>query len=395
MHIVHLLDKFRDGGTHGGLSSVVTEETRHLVERGHKVTVIARRFSENVSLREMVDGVNIMRFDSANPAETFWRVRNIVQGLFVTAPMDVLHSHLAVVDLAAVRFLRKKVPVVRSFHGDWPVEVWSEHKGQARSKAAYAKDRIKLAVHSTIENLSMMRAKRIHVLSTFSKEYVMRKFGRRADDIEVIPPGINVARFTPSVDKTQLRVELGLPRRGQIALFAGRLIAWKGPDRIIAAFAKVAQHNSAAELVIAGGGREEASLRAQAMALGIDDRVHFVGFQNEKLPQYYAAADIVIVASTREETFGMVTAEALACGTPVLGTPFGATPEILGAIDENLVLKSSQIDDIAASLEMFFTGSWEASLRPERLRNSVVDRFSWDRHADRMIRFYEQVADKT
>ena len=391
MHIVHLLDKFRDGNVHGGLSTVVSEETRQLVARGHRVTVVARRFSENAPLRDEVDGIDIRRFDSANPAETYLRVRGIVQRLLGKSDVDIIHSHLAAVDLAGVRFLRKPVPVVRSFHGDWPIEVWCEKEEADRSKIGFMKDRAKLFLLEPLERLSVRGAKKIHVLSTFSKEYVIRKFGRRAGDITIIPPGIDLQRFQPVEDKQALRRKLGLPPFAQIILFAGRLIAWKGPDRVIAAFAKVALRNPLAVLVIAGGGREEAELRVQAQTLGVEDRVHFVGFQREQLPQYYAAADVVIVASTREETFGMVTAEALACGTPVLGTPFGATAEILGAISFNLLLKGSRVDDIAERLEDFFNGEWRLPLTASLLRDSVISRFSWKAHSDQLVDFYHNL----
>ena len=68
--------------------------------------------------------------------------------------------------------------------------------------------------------------------------------------------------------------------------------------------------------------------------LGLDKHVTFLGFvPDADLPRYYQAADVFVLPTRELEGFGLVTAEALACGTPVLGTPVGATPELLEPLD--------------------------------------------------------------
>ena len=68
------------------------------------------------------------------------------------------------------------------------------------------------------------------------------------------------------------------------------------------------------------------------------------------LPAWYQCADLVIMPTLELEGFGLVTVEALACGTLVLGTPVGATPEILGPIDGRLVAKGNDAASIAEAL---------------------------------------------
>jgi glycosyltransferase involved in cell wall biosynthesis len=390
VHIVHLVDKFRDGGVHGGLSTVVAEETHALAARGHRITVVARRFAADVPLRETLDGVEIIRFDSANALDTFRQVRNVVQQTMADHPIDIVHGHMATIDFSATVSLPKGIPVVRSFHGDWPMEVWAEKQDQARGKFTYYKDLLKRALQERIERRSMANARHIVVLSNFSRQYVMQKYKRKSNVISVIAPGIDRKRFYPVEDRQALRRSLGLPELARIILFTGRLIAWKGPQRLIEAFAQIAASHPDAVLVLAGKGNLEPALRAQIAERGLEPRTIFAGFQHERIPLYYAAADVMVVPSTREETFGMVTIEALSSGCPVLGSPYGATPELLNAVDPRLVLGSSEPGAIAASLHRFFAEGLVERLEPKQLHDHVSKCFSWETHSAALILLYER-----
>ena len=89
-----------------------------------------------------------------------------------------------------------------------------------------------------------------------------------------------------------------------------------------------------ARLAIAGTGSSDSSLREQVTHLALEDRVRFVGrISDSDLVNSYRTADLVVMPSQALEGFGLTTAEALACGTPVVGTPIGATPELLAGID--------------------------------------------------------------
>ena len=76
--------------------------------------------------------------------------------------------------------------------------------------------------------------------------------------------------------------------------------------------------------------------------LKIEGNIKFAGFIPEQdLPDYYRAADAFILPTLELEGFGLVTLEALACGTPVLGTPIGGTKEILGMFDPSYLFKDT------------------------------------------------------
>src|SRR6185436_4243444 len=104
-------------------------------------------------------------------------------------------------------------------------------------------------------------------------------------------------------------------------------------------------------LVVAGTGPLAPALQAETAALGLASTVRFTGFVPEgDLPAFYGAADLFVLPTQALEGFGLVTLESLACGTPVAGTPIGATPELLEPLDRALVFDGASSESIARGL---------------------------------------------
>ena len=104
-------------------------------------------------------------------------------------------------------------------------------------------------------------------------------------------------------------------------------------------------------LAIAGSGSLAAGLERLARELGVADSVFFLGrVPDDDLPALYAAADLFVLPTVAYEGFGMATIEALASGTPVVGTPVGATPELLRGLDPRLVASGSGPEELADAI---------------------------------------------
>jgi glycosyltransferase involved in cell wall biosynthesis len=101
------------------------------------------------------------------------------------------------------------------------------------------------------------------------------------------------------------------------------------------------------------------------------------------LASYYQTADLVLMPSLALEGFGLVTVEAMACGTPVLGTPVGAIPEILGQVDPILVAQGTDGRSLATALERLLQRI-DAPGEYERLagkgRALIEQRYNWGLH---------------
>src|SRR5947208_928866 len=150
----------------------------------------------------------------------------------------------------------------------------------------------------------------------------------------------DVPHVPPAPDRGAIRGELGLSADRAILLTVRNLEARMGLDNLLGAMAVLKVRRPSALLLIGGAGSLRGALEAQSQALGLSEHVKFLGFvPDAELPRYYQAADVFVLPTRELEGFGLVTVEALACGTPVLGTPVGATPEILRALCPTLVFR--------------------------------------------------------
>ncbi len=225
-----------------------------------------------------------------------------------------------------------------------------------------------------LERLAVARAKRILVLSNFSRGLVEELHPKHADRVRVVQGGIDTQFFHPDGEQQAARHLLGLPAAGPLLLTARRLDARMGLEELLRAFALIGDER--ATLAIVGRGMLEAALRNRASELGLTDRVRFVGtVSDEELRSWYRAADLFVLPTTAYEGFGLATAEALACGTPVLGTPVGATPELLEPLDPRLLAASASPEDLAAGIDRAL-GLTGPDLRA-RSREHATKTFDW------------------
>lgn len=119
-------------------------------------------------------------------------------------------------------------------------------------------------------------------------------------------------------------------RRGtKLVLFAGKLVERKRPFDVIRALALAATRGLRAEVAFVGAGELEDSLRREAASSGIVATFH--GFQNQsRMPLIYAAADLLVLPSDYQETWGLVVNEAMACGVPaVVSDAVGCGPDLI------------------------------------------------------------------
>lgn len=162
---------------------------------------------------------------------------------------------------------------------------------------------------------------------------------------EIVSLGVDkqkVKRFTYWVDTNQFKpqnkatLKSKLNLKGFNVLFVGRLVEAKGIKVLIKAAKKLPKNIN---ILIAGDGPLKEYVESSSKKLS---NIHFLGrISNTNLPEYYNAADLVIVPSIHEEGFGRVILESLSCGTPVIAANRGAIPE---AMDDSV----GQIINISA-----------------------------------------------
>jgi glycosyltransferase involved in cell wall biosynthesis len=230
----------------------------------------------------------------------------------------------------------------------------------------------------------MKRCDRVVVLSEFMRRRVMAVHGIPAERIVVIPGATDPDVFAPVANRKNPRAALNLPADRTMLFTVRNLVPRMGLENFIDAIAELGVAGRGCVAVIGGEGPLRGALDARIRSRGLEDVVRLVGFIPEsQLVQYFQAADLVVMPTLQLEGFGLVTVEALACGTPVLGTPVGAIPEILKQVDPLLVAAGSDSRALASALERVLRRMQEreeADRLAKKGRRLVEQQYNWTKH---------------
>ena len=247
---------------------------------------------------------------------------------------------------------------------------------------------------------SVKRATHVLADSQATKDDLIELFGTPAEKITVLYSGVE-ARFAPVRDPVKIdRVcaKYQLPR--PFILSVGTLQPRKNYGRLIEAFAQIFRHPSTPlrsvqnafadwHLVITGGkGWMFESIFEQVKQLGLESRVHFPGFVDDAdLPVLYSAADLFAYVSLYEG-FGLPLLEAMACGTPVIGSNTSSLPEVIGEVGAQVDPRN--VDDITHAL-MRMMGEPELRERSIGMGLERAKLFTWDKAAKELLTIYDQL----
>jgi 1,2-diacylglycerol 3-alpha-glucosyltransferase len=198
--------------------------------------------------------------------------------------------------------------------------------------------------------------------------------------IEIVPSGIDVARFGAGRRDEGFRARVGMRRGERLALFVGRLAKEKNLELLLRALARV---DDSLKLVIAGDGPVRHELERRARDLGVAKRTHFLGaVARAELPHVYASADAFVMPSTTE-TQGLVLVEALAAGAYIIAADAPQNRDVLG--DAGCIVPATA-EAFAECLQAVGTRSHDAA----RARRAALH-FSLDAQIERMQTLYQSL----
>lgn len=183
------------------------------------------------------------------------------------------------------------------------------------------------------------------------------------------------------------------PQRGTrtpLILAVARLTTQKSIDTLIQAVALLRDRGCAFQLMIAGDGPARADLERLTDTLNLRDRVNFLGTRAQTaLPEMYAACDVFVLPSLREGT-GLVLAEALLCGAPVISTDAGGVTEIVRDEETGLTFPERDAPALADRIQRLWNDPALAARLAANGRAWVRDRFTPERVAAQFVAIYEQ-----
>jgi D-inositol-3-phosphate glycosyltransferase len=203
------------------------------------------------------------------------------------------------------------------------------------------------------------------------------------------------------MSQEEAKAKLGVPADQQNILFAGRIERLKGVDTLLLAIALIQRHHPEAirnaNVTIIGGDpwsddpdEEMARLQELRQELGVAENVQFLGAKvQEALPDYYAAAEMVVMPS-HYESFGLVALEAMAMGTPVIASEVGGLAFLVRDGVNGFHVPSRDPEALA---ERIFTVLNDRQCRDllGRQAHELAQQYGWPRIVDRMLDVYDEV----
>jgi phosphoheptose isomerase len=402
------------GGVDGGGQNVyVGEVAKNLAAIGYQVDVFTRRDSKLLPEEaEWVNGVRIIHVP-AGPAE-YVRKEDLL--LFMpefTAYMrdfcqqdsrvyDLIHANFWMSGLVAADLKKALgIPFVITFHALGHVRRFYQGEADQFPSERFA-----------IEEYIIAQADRIIAECPQEQDDLIRFYNANPAKITIIPGGFDPNQFYP-IGKQLARVALGLDPNESIILQLGRMVPRKGVDTVIRGFARLINGDKgdifshpkstipkAIRLMIVGGESNQPNpdvtpeigrLQAIAQAEGISDRVTFVGQRGrEALKWYYSAADLFITTPWYEP-FGITPIEAMACGTPVIGSNVGGIKFTVRNGETGYLVPANNPDAIAERITYFYHHPELLSLFRASAIGHTNEQFTWQKVTDAIADLYEEV----
>lgn len=388
----------------GGMNVYVRELSRHLAQLGHPVDVFTRAESrDQADICEIGPGARLITLPAGPPRPL---------------EKNLLPDHMPAFALAVKAFAREHDLHYELIHGHY----WMSGLVGVALKAAWGVPLIFMfhtlgLMKARIEQLGLRESERRirgerQVLKAVDKVVAATPaesaqlqwlYEVRTPQITVIPPGVNLERFNP-VPQAEARSALGIPRKGKVVLYVGRIEPLKGVDMLIQATDYLLKNQavSANKLVvhIIGGeanlnpaeqDEDMRRLKSLTEKVALGEQVHFLGSRpQEVLPLHYSAADVVVVPSYYE-SFGMVALEAMACGAPVIASRVGGLAY--------LVLDGVTGYHVPEGYPLALAERLEALLQDDDLRRRLgasgrlqAQKYSWARVAGEIAELYEDLA---
>jgi glycosyltransferase involved in cell wall biosynthesis/peptidoglycan/xylan/chitin deacetylase (PgdA/CDA1 family) len=366
--------------TFGGVARVATASAQELATRGHHVEVLAPRRGRRGEV-SCEAGVVLHRVLPRNalPKTVTDAIATYAAARRRRGEFDVLLAH-AVTTACGLLAAKLDAPLVLAFHSSDLLEIRfrRERSGLGYRLRSYALE--PLVGH--MEKAAIREARRVVVLSRFTRGLLLRRDPRAAGRAVVIGAGVDLVRFSPR-DRGEARRRLGLADDGRPLLVTVRRLELRmGLEELLRAVAELVRAQPV-RLAVIGDGSLRPQLERVARRLKLTDSVSFLGrVADDELPDWYRAADLFVLPTVAYEGFGLVTAEALASGTPVVGTAIGATPELLEPLDERLLVAEATPAALADGIRSGLAIA-DAELR-EACRVYACSRFSWEQAVARL-----------
>lgn len=364
----------------GGIASHVYELAKKLVKQNNEVFIITFRNKHYNKEYEEIDGIKIFRVYYPKIKYLGWIIY-LIQALIklklldYKKKIDIIHSHTLLPDSFLFFFFRKKCKI-QTEHTSGFLELVEKNK--------------------YIKILSFLLNQAEFIIGP-SEEIVNNfiKIGVDKSKTAFIPNGVDIKKFNPKIKGSKIRKKYSIRKNEKLILCPRRLEPKNGVIYLIKALPYIVKKIKNVKCIIVGGGFEEEKKKIikEIKKNNISRYVIFAGLiPNYKMPEYYAASDIVVLPSLKEAT-SIAGLEAMATGKPLIGTNVGGIPYIIENKKTGLIVPPKNPKALAKAVVSVLNNKKKQVNIGICARKKVEDTFSWEIIAKKILKIYKQVAE--
>ncbi|MFW6131031.1 MAG: glycosyltransferase family 4 protein [Candidatus Aminicenantaceae bacterium] len=376
----------------GGAERVLYEQTTRLAERANNVCIITRKLPFHMKNQEQIKNVKEFRYQVNRKNNFSFLLSSLIKSIKLFSRLnkeynfDIINFHQPFsalgINLTKKSRLSKKIYTCLSLSFK-EFEVRNPAPNKIIPRITH---KINSYLRRIIEKFSISKSDLIIVLSEFTKHSLIEKYGIKPEKIHKIPGGVDLDTFKYVDDKKNVRQRLGLPSEIFLTFTVRNLVPRMGLENLICAMKKIKSSCQDIHLIIGGEGPLKLKLINLIKSLNLEKNIELTGFiPHKKLPLFYQASDFFILPTKCMEGFGLVTIEAMACGTPVLGTPVGGTKEILNGFDSSFLFEDispQSITELILQKYKYYKKNPDMYKKlSQRSRKYVENNYSWEKNA--------------
>lgn len=366
-----------------------------LRERGHDVTIVAHdmgakiNMSPSKSVYRVSDGY--LRGAVRSASGSFIAARKLHE-LLQTREFDLVNAHYPTPGIGIMRQLGDlDLPFVSTAHGTILPEI------QANRRSSSLRDKVHLmnaVMKKRFDQYAWNRSDLVIPVGEFQTTEMEELYGIPTSKMHAIPNGVDIERYRPD-DKRRVerRTELGINDE-PVILFVGRLVQKKGVQYLLDAACAVLSDRPDARFVVVGGtatfDEYGEQIRRQVDRLGLLEQVDIrMGVAEARMPSYYNAADVCVVPSINYEPLPTVVFEAMASGTPVIGSDLDGIPYQLD--DDRTLIPQKDSEALTAKITELIGDDRLRTAIGDQFRVRAMEHFDWRDIAGRYADAYREI----
>lgn len=357
-----------------GNSRYSFEKCKALMRAGNEVHMLAGVGSLGPLNGDVVEGIKYHTYEYTRDLNVFSTNRRFIKKLQKEYSFDVFFFNQPLCCFSTITTLEGwHATRAYFFHSPWMEEfrIASNKNGASQ---------IGMIARNLVEGIAVSKCD----IAFTNSQYMQSKFKKLHPGIRppiVVWGGVNTDHFYPR-DKSTSRKKLNIPVERKVIFTVRRLVRRMGISDLIEAVCMIQDQFPELLLIVGGDGPLKNELVSLVDKLNLKSQVDFTGYiTDDELPFYFSAADLVVMPTRELEGLGLVALEAMACGTPVAGTPVGGLEEVIGDFDKRFLFSNVGGVAIAKGLSLILKN---LDVSAEKLREWVKEKYNWDKIANRM-----------